>query len=66
MRLRRGRDSFGSMRIKEEKVCACVYWGVETQLAGSIICCTGRPVTLPPPLREAANEEKGCLVVVRL
>lgn len=44
----------------------CVCRGNETQLASSIICWTGRLVTPPPPFREAANEEKGCLVVVRL
>lgn len=59
--LQLGRDSSGSVRIREGRACVCV-WGGCHWLVGSIICWTGRPVT--PPLREAANEEKGCSVVL--
>lgn len=42
-------------------VYVCVHGGSHW-LVSSIIWWTGRPVT--PPLREAANEERGCLVVL--
>lgn len=56
-RLQLGRDSSGSVGIREGRVCesVCVRGGSHW-LVGSIICWTGRPVT--PPLERLLMKRK--------
>lgn len=61
-RLQLGRDSFGSVGIREGRVCArvcvCVGWEPLVSRFNNLLDRQACDV----PLREAANEEEGCLV----